>query len=310
MSNNRKGVFRLRGRRSNHASTEGEEEASAHFNNDDDTVDERGSSLNSVADDIESSQSSLISNMEDPQVNSTGTPQRSNARRSSQKTNTGAPRRGVLERIHRSVSRSRSRRRRSMKDGGEVVHKPILVAVTSCRSDAYYNQKAPGSTSKLPGKAPSNLKLFHELAVGIKDAYTAVGEMPKRLDESQEINTLDTKGRAILRNFFENIDFLLGFVHEVSVDTAKQGVLKDDTTFKSLRDAIKKCNKVLEGMLVRREGRYTLIFRLIKSTDDKEITKLKSWNIKFERSIKFVAGNSNNSTNDSEADTESLKSYD
>mmetsp|Transcript_30064 Transcript_30064/g.33319 ORF Transcript_30064/g.33319 Transcript_30064/m.33319 type:complete len:203 (-) Transcript_30064:322-930(-) len=200
--------------------------------------------------------------------------------------------------------RSRSRRRRTTRGSS------LLAIVTSCRSDSSYDHKVPGSTSKLPGKAPSNLKLFHELAVGIKDAYTAVGEMPKRLDESQEINTLDTKGRAILRNFFENIDFLLGFVHEVSVDTAKQGVLKDDTTFKSLRDAIKKCNKVLEGMLVRREGRYTLIFRLIKSTDDKEITKLKSWNIKFERSIKFVAGNSNNSTNDSEADTESLKSYD
>jgi len=310
MSNNRKGVFRLRGRRSNHASTEGEEEASAHFNNDDDTVDERGSSLNSVADDIESSQSSLISNMEDPQVNSTGTPQRSNARRSSQKTNTGAPRRGVLERIHRSVSRSRSRRRRSMKDGGEVVHKPILVAVTSCRSDAYYNQKAPGSTSKLPRKAPSNLKLFHELAVGIKDAYNAVGEMPERLDESKESNIPDAEGRAILRDFFENIDFLLALVDEVAIDTATRGVLKDDTTFKSLRDVIKKCNKVLEGMLVRRERRYTLFFRLIQSTDNKEITKLKSWNIKVEKAIKFVADNPNESTNDSESDTESLKSSD
>jgi hypothetical protein len=55
-----------------------------------------------------------------------------------------------------------------------------LVAVTSCRINGYYNQKALGSTSKLPRKAPANLKLFHKLAVRVKDAYAAVGAMPRK----------------------------------------------------------------------------------------------------------------------------------
>jgi hypothetical protein len=50
-----------------------------------------------------------------------------------------------------------------------------IVTVTSCRSDAYHDQRASGSTSKLPRRAPSALKTFHELAVGIKDAYEAGG---------------------------------------------------------------------------------------------------------------------------------------
>jgi len=312
--NNRKGVFRNRlGKRRSTPASEEEKEVSAPLNNDD-TIDEKGNPLQSIGDeDLESPQSNQISNKDDQHANSTGTPQRSNTRRTPQQTNIGDSRRdsrrGVLERI-RSVSRSRSRRRKSKKDGSGAAHKPILVAVTSCRSDAYYNQKAPGSTSKLPRKAPSNLKLFHELAVGIKDAYTAVGQKPERPDESQESNTAEAEGRAVLRDFFENIDFLLALVDEVAIDTATRGVLKDDSTFKSLRDVIKKCNKVLEGMLVRRERRYTLFFRLIQSTDNKEIAKLKSWNIKVEKAIGFVADSPNESTNDSESDTESLKSSD
>ena len=138
------------------------------------------------------------------------TPQRSNAKSKSTDTVEPAPRRGMLERL-RSVSRSRSRARASTDTRGEPV-KPILVAVTSCRSDAYYNQKAPGSTSKLPRKAPSNLKLFHELAVGIKDAYAAVGQTPTRPPEpgvgvpSQDSQILE--GSSVLWEFVGNLDFV------------------------------------------------------------------------------------------------------
>lgn len=121
-----------------------------------------------------------------------------------------APRRGMLERI-RSASRSRSRARSRTEVAGEPI-KPILVAVTSCRSDAYYNQKAPGSTSKLPRKAPSNLKLFHELAVGIKDAYAAVGQTPTRPPEPEvggpKQDTQLLEGKAVLWEFFGNLDFV------------------------------------------------------------------------------------------------------
>ena len=129
----------------------------------------------------------------------------------------GVGRRGVLERL-RSASRSRSRSRSAAQlSGGDNpdTPKPVLVAVTSCRSDAYYNQNAPGSTSKLPRKAPSNLKLFHELAVGLKDAYAAVGQTPTRPDAEEQENQsaakpspVELEGKTILWEFVGNLDFV------------------------------------------------------------------------------------------------------
>ena len=91
-----------------------------------------------------------------------------------------------------------------------------MVAVTSCRSDAYHNQKAPGSTSKLPRKAPSALKLFHELAVGMKDAYEAVGALPTqpKLNEDgtliigDNLSRAEAEGNRILWEFVGNINFV------------------------------------------------------------------------------------------------------
>ena len=143
---------------------------------------------------------------------------------------------GVMKRV-RSLSRSRSSRRNrnnydgsdtessdysSSSEGGSRRPKSTVVTVTSCRSDGYYNQKAPGSTSKLPRKAPTNLKLFHELAVGLKDAFAAVGQTPTKPELTQEITdeeTGETKivagmseeefaGRTILWDFMGNIDFV------------------------------------------------------------------------------------------------------
>jgi len=81
---------------------------------------------------------------------------------------------------------------------------------------------------------------------------------------------------------------LLAVVDEVAVDTATRGALKDDSKFKVLRDTIKKCNKVLEVMLVRRERKYTLFFRLATPTDEKEITAMKKWNAKVEKAVGAV----------------------
>ena len=126
----------------------------------------------------------------------------------------GRGRPGLVERI-RSASRSRSRSR-SRKDMDNIDDgKSIMIAVTSCKSDAYHNQKAPGSTSKLPRKAPSNLKLFHELAVGVKDAYTAAGETPTRPDPeewSKHMSKKEIAGRTVLWEFLGNLDFVSLFV--------------------------------------------------------------------------------------------------
>jgi hypothetical protein len=118
----------------------------------------------------------------------------------------------------RSLSRSRSRSASRGAESGENRHKTI-VTVTSCRSDGYYNQKAPGSTSKLPRKAPTNLKLFHELAVGIKDAYAAVGQTPsKPVLETNDITGHPTMSetefhaRTVLWEFVGNIDFVRGLL--------------------------------------------------------------------------------------------------
>lgn len=82
-----------------------------------------------------------------------------------------------------------------------------------------------------------------------------------------------------------NLDFLLALVDEVSIDTATRGVLKTDTTFRGLRDVIKKCNKVLESMLVKRERKYTLLFRLVSVYDTKYLTKIQQWNSRVEKAL-------------------------
>jgi hypothetical protein len=98
----------------------------------------------------------------------------------------------------------------------------------------------------------------------------------------------------------------LALVDEVAVDTATRGALKDDTTFKGLRDVIKKCNKVLEEMLVRRERRYTLFFRLVEPGDKKDIERIKAWNDKVEKAVGAVTeSQSDAERSDSGADSES-----
>lgn len=90
--------------------------------------------------------------------------------------------------------------------------KQMLVAVTSCRSDAYYSQKAPGAISMLPRKAPSALKTFHELAVGMKDAYEAVGATPLKMDKNSKEWTMlprrEQEGRQIMWEFLGNVNFV------------------------------------------------------------------------------------------------------
>jgi hypothetical protein len=119
----------------------------------------------------------------------------------------GRGRPGIFARI-RERSRSRSRSR-SRKDSGNP-QKEMLVAVTSCKSDGYYNQKAPGSTFKLPRKAPTNLKLFHELAVGVKDAYAAVGATPHKPTEEDKktMQPAALEGATVLWDFVGNLDFV------------------------------------------------------------------------------------------------------
>ncbi|KAL7458434.1 hypothetical protein ACHAWC_010046 [Mediolabrus comicus] len=185
----------------------------------------------------------------------------------------------------------------------------MIITVTSCRSDAYHDQRAPGSTVKLPRRAPSALKTFHELAVGIKDAYEAGGCTPRKpvmKDTTPDLvigggggeddNTgegggggskeqEELEGQRILYEFMGNLDFLLALVDEVAIDTATRGALKEDTTFRGLRDVIKKCNKVLELMLVRRERKYTLMFRIVGSGDVKMLKKISHWNARVEKAL-------------------------
>jgi hypothetical protein len=94
----------------------------------------------------------------------------------------------------------------------------MLVAVLSCRSDAYVAQKAPGSTSMLPRKAPSALKNFHELAVGVKDAYEAMGATPVKLDENgdefKNMPSTERDNHKIIFEFMGNINFV-SFNHSI-----------------------------------------------------------------------------------------------
>ena len=97
---------------------------------------------------------------------------------------------------------------------------------------------------------------------------------------------------------------------EVAVDTVTRGALKDDATFKGLRDVIKKCNRVLEDMLVRRERKYTLFFRLVQPHDTSDISRMKAWNEKVEKAVGSVTGGraAFETGTDSESDTDSTAS--
>lgn len=105
---------------------------------------------------------------------------------------------------------------------------------------------------------------------------------------------------------------LLALVDEVAVDTVTRGALKDDATFKGLRDVIKKCNRVLEDMLVRRERKYTLFFRLVQPHDRNEIDRMKAWNEKVEKAVGSVTGGRTalvgEKSSGSEGDTDSTAS--
>jgi len=111
------------------------------------------------------------------------------------------------ESVASSTSSSSSTSSRSARSG-----KQMLVAVTSCRSDAYYSQKAPGAISMLPRKAPSALKTFHELAVGMKDAYEAVGATPIKMDENSDewarLPLTEQEGRKTMWDFLGNVNFV------------------------------------------------------------------------------------------------------
>lgn len=183
----------------------------------------------------------------------------------------------------RSLSRSLSRSRGSSGGYNELEDddREIIITVTSCRSDAYHENRAPGSTVKLPRRAPSALKTFHELALAVKDAYLAVGMVPTKPDDG----TTKGSNERILYDFFGNLDFLLALVDEVAIDTATRGALKEDTTFRGLRDVIKKCNRVLESMLIKRERKYTLMIRIVGNKDSKMLKKIDHWNSRVEKAL-------------------------
>ena len=108
----------------------------------------------------------------------------------------------------RFLSRRLSRGSNASNNNGE---EPTIVAVTSCRSDAYYHQKAPGSASKLPQKAPSALKLFHELATGVKDAFEAVGKTPARPPVGEDGKYKASDNEVILWEFMGHLDLVSNF---------------------------------------------------------------------------------------------------
>ena len=57
-----------------------------------------------------------------------------------------------------------------------------------------------------------------------------------------------------------------------------------------MRDVIKKGNRVLEEMLVRRERKYTLFFRLVQDHDVEQVDRMKAWNAKVEKAVDAVTG--------------------
>lgn len=97
----------------------------------------------------------------------------------------------------------------------------------------------------------------------------------------------------------------MALVDEVAVDSVTRGALKDDSTFKGLRDVIKKGNRVLEEMLVRRERKYTLFFRLVSARDANQIERIQSWNLKVEKAVGAITDDRSSLLSGSESETDS-----
>lgn len=89
------------------------------------------------------------------------------------------------------------------------------------------------------------------------------------------------------------------------MDTVTRGALKDDQTFKALRDVIKKGNRVLDEMLVRRERKHTLFFRLVQPYDREQIDRMKNWNWKVEKAVGAVTENRDSASESYESGTDS-----
>ena len=136
-------------------------------------------------------------------------------------------------------------------------------------------------------RAPSVLKVFHELAIAVKDAYAAVSAAAA-VSGDNDISQVEPSMRA----FLANIDFLLALVNEVAVDKITRGALKEDVAFKSVRDVIKKGGKLLESIfLVRREQRHTLYIRIIDENDKQDLKKIESWSMKVDNAVNKAADN-------------------
>jgi len=98
---------------------------------------------------------------------------------------------------------------------------------------------------------------------------------------------------------------LLALVDEVATDSATRGALKDDAAFKSLRDVIKRCNKVLERMLVRRENKFTLFYRLVQPHNAKDVEKMRVWNGKVEKAVASLSSGVKNNNIARKTDSQS-----
>ncbi|KAL7504615.1 hypothetical protein ACHAXN_002449 [Cyclotella atomus] len=256
-----------------------------------------------------SSKAESSSSQEATSTQPTPTPQAQERGRSASKPSS------FLRSLSRSLSRSRSSTNgySTLDDEsgeGHTTPQDLIITVTSCRSDAYHENRV--TTTKLPRRAPSALKTFHELAVAVKDAYVAGGCVPTKPVSSAPSTTAtantaaegggansvagssnnnNNEAQRILYDFFGNLDFLLALVDEVAIDTATRGALKEDTTFRGLRDVIKKCNRVLESMLVRRERKYILMIRIVNPNNvmsgenRKMLKKIEHWNMRVEKAL-------------------------
>jgi hypothetical protein len=77
------------------------------------------------------------------------------------------------------------------------------------------------------------LKLFHELAVGVKDAYAAVGATPRKPTEEdqKQLSEEEYSGRMVLWDFIGNLDFVSDGFHSLVLVAAKKRRTQALTTF-------------------------------------------------------------------------------
>eukprot|EP00957_Ditylum_brightwellii_P176176 13414736-Ditylum_brightwellii.AAC.1 len=132
------------------------------------------------------------------------------------------------------------------------------------------------SSKSLSSRAPLAMRILHELAIGLTDAYLISGILPQKKNmngkglvgwELYNVTENGEEGWNTILSFLINLDFLIELVDTIcSLDTPAsiRQRMKHHAHFRPLRSVIRAANNVITSrFLVKRIDRHRLLFRVV-----------------------------------------------